>query len=128
MGLCVRLSILIDKTVIGQAPLHCFSKTQDCRVAMPENWVSKLNSCTELGLYVGSSHPKTMSEMTNPPPPLAKRYSSRYWKKVTLYWHCKMFKVCLAMKILRKSPASDEILKTLIFPGDSLKVAKLSKF
>ena len=34
---------------------------------MPENWVSKLNFRTELGLYVGSSHPKTMSEMTKPP-------------------------------------------------------------
>ena len=34
---------------------------------MPENWVSKLNSCTGLELYVGSSHPKTMSEMTKPP-------------------------------------------------------------
>ena len=36
-------------------------------VVKPENRVSKLNSRTGLGLYVGSSHPKTMSEMTKPP-------------------------------------------------------------
>ena len=53
--------------MLGQAPLHCFSETKDCRVVMPENWKSKLNSRTGLGLYVGSSHPKTMSEMTKPP-------------------------------------------------------------
>ena len=34
---------------------------------MPENWVSKINFCTELGLYVGSSHPKTVWRFTKPP-------------------------------------------------------------
>ena len=53
--------------MIGQVLLHCFSKTKDCSIVMPENCVSKLNFRTELGLYVGSSHPKTMSEMTKPP-------------------------------------------------------------
>ena len=66
LGICVRSSLIIDKTMLGQASLHCFSKTKDCKVVMPENWVSKLNSRTGLGLYVGSSHPKTLSEMTKP--------------------------------------------------------------
>ena len=55
LGLYVRSSLLIDKTTFGQASLHCFSETKDCRVIIPENWVSKLNSGTGLGLYVGSS-------------------------------------------------------------------------
>ena len=37
LGLHVRSSLLIDKTMLGQAPLHCFSETKDCRVVMPEN-------------------------------------------------------------------------------------------
>ena len=37
-------SILTDKTMIGLALLHSFSKTKDCSVVMPENSVSKLNS------------------------------------------------------------------------------------
>ena len=46
LGLYVRSSLLIDKTMLGQAPLHYFSESKDCRVAMPENWVVKLNSHT----------------------------------------------------------------------------------
>ena len=64
LGLYVRSSLFIDKTMLDRAPLQCFSKTKDCRFVKPENWVSKLNSRTGLGLYVGSSHPKTLSEMT----------------------------------------------------------------
>ena len=30
-------SLLIDKTMLGQGPLHCFSETKDCRVVMPEH-------------------------------------------------------------------------------------------
>ena len=60
----MRSSVFIGKTMIGQALLHYFSKTKDYRVVMPENWVSKLNSHTGLGLYVGSPLPKKMSEMT----------------------------------------------------------------
>ena len=41
-------------------------ETRNCRVVKPENWVSKLNIRTELELCVGSSHPKTMSELTKP--------------------------------------------------------------
>ena len=67
LGLYVRSSLLIGKTMLGQAPLHCFSKTKDCRDVIPENSVSKLNSHTGLGLPVGPSHPKTMSEMTKSP-------------------------------------------------------------
>ena len=67
LGLYVRSSLLIDKTTLGQAPLHCFSEIKDCRVVMPENRVSKLSSPTGLGLYVGLSHPKAMSEMTKTP-------------------------------------------------------------
>ena len=37
LGLYVRSLLLIDKTMLGQAPLHCFSETKDCRVVMPEN-------------------------------------------------------------------------------------------
>ena len=66
LGLCVRSSVLIDKTMLGQAPLHFFSETKDCRVVMPENWGSELSSRTGVGLYVGPSHPKTLSEMTKP--------------------------------------------------------------
>ena len=42
-------------------------ETKNCRVVKPENWVSKLNFHTDLGLYVGSSHPKIMSKLTKPP-------------------------------------------------------------
>ena len=52
-GLYVRSSLLIGKIMVDPAPLHCFSKTKDCRFVKPENWVSKLNSHTGLGLYVG---------------------------------------------------------------------------
>ena len=48
-------------------PCHVSPNTRDCRVVRTENWVSKLNIHTELGLCVGSSHPKTMSELTKPP-------------------------------------------------------------
>ena len=67
LGLYVRSSLLIDKIMFDWAPLQCLSKTKDCRVVKPENWVSELNSRTGLGLYLGSSHPKTMSEMTKTP-------------------------------------------------------------
>ena len=50
----------------GRAPLQCFSETKDWRVAKPEHCMIKLNSHRGLGLYVGPSHPKTMSEMTKP--------------------------------------------------------------
>ena len=60
-GLCLMSSLLIDKTMLAQAPLHCFSGTKDFRVVMPENWARKFNSHTGLGLYVGYSHPKTLS-------------------------------------------------------------------
>ena len=66
LGLYVKLSLLTDKTMLSQAHLHCFFETKDYRVEKPENWVSKLNSCIGLGLYVGSSHAKTKSEMTKP--------------------------------------------------------------
>ena len=58
LGLYMRLSLLKDKTMFGPAPLQCFLATKDYKVVKPENWVSKLNSSTELGLYVGSSTPK----------------------------------------------------------------------
>ena len=48
-------------------PCNPSPETKDCRVVKPENWVSKLNIRTELGLCVGSSHPQTMSELTKPP-------------------------------------------------------------
>ena len=48
-------------------PSNASLTTNDYRVVKPENWVSKLNIRTELGLCVGSSHPKTMSELTKPP-------------------------------------------------------------
>ena len=67
LGLYVKSSLLVDKTMLGQAPLHCFSEIKDYKVFNPANWVSKLNSSTGMGLYVGSLHTKTMSEMTNPP-------------------------------------------------------------
>ena len=51
--------------MLCQAPLHCFSKTKDCRVVVPENSVSKSNSHTGLGLYVGMSHPKTCLKCQN---------------------------------------------------------------
>ena len=66
LGLYVRLSLFIDKTMLGQDPLHCFSKTKKCRVVIPEIWVSKPSSCTGLGLYLGSPDPKAMFEMTKP--------------------------------------------------------------
>ena len=48
-------------------PCHVSPNTRDCRVVRTENWVSKLNIHTELGLCVGSSQPKTMSELAKPP-------------------------------------------------------------
>ena len=60
----MRSSLLKDKIMFDRAPLQCFSKTKDCRVVKP---VSKLNSRTGLGLYMGSSRPKTMCEMTKTP-------------------------------------------------------------
>ena len=48
---------------------HHFLKTslrtpaKDFRVVKPENWVSKPNSCPELGSYLGVLHPKTKSKL-----------------------------------------------------------------
>ena len=78
LGLHMRLPFFIDKTMFGQSPPPPFPlvilllklktapspETKNCRVVKLENWVSEFNILTELGLYVGSSHPNTMSEMT----------------------------------------------------------------
>ena len=80
LGLYVRSSLLIEKNMLGQAPLHYFSKTKNCRVVMPENWVSKLISHTGLWLYVGPSHPDTLSEMTKTPCKTMKIFG-RSWGK-----------------------------------------------
>ena len=46
--LYVILSLLKDKTKFGEAPCNASPETKDWRVVKPENWVSKLNICTEL--------------------------------------------------------------------------------
>ena len=52
---------------VWSSPLPLLLRTKDSRVVKLENCVSKLNFCTGLGLCVGSSHPKTMSEVTKLP-------------------------------------------------------------
>ena len=49
-----------------QSPCNTSLTTKDYRIVKPENWVRKINFCTELGLYVVSSHPKTISRLTKP--------------------------------------------------------------
>ena len=94
LGLYVRSPLLIDKTVLDRAPLQCFYETKDCRVVKPENWVSRLNSRTGLGLYVWS--PKTMSEMTKLPCGKKKKKNvkifSRFWETFKLF--CKKGCMC----------------------------------
>ena len=48
-------------------PSNVSPETKDCRVVQYEYWVSQLNIRTELGLNLALSHPKTMSELRNPP-------------------------------------------------------------
>ena len=70
LGLCVKLSLLKDKTTFGLAPLQCFScklRTKDWMVVKPENWLRKLNFLTELGYMWGLSHRKTISRLTKSP-------------------------------------------------------------
>ena len=55
------------RPILAKPPCNASPKTKDCRVVKLENWVTKLNICTELGLCVRLSHPKTVSELTKPP-------------------------------------------------------------
>ena len=78
LGLYVRSSLLIDKTMLGQALLHCFSKTKDDRVAMPEIWVSKLNSLTGLGLMWGRHTQRPCLKWQN--------HLAKPWKYLEVAW------------------------------------------
>ena len=42
-------------------------KLRTAGVVKPKNCMSKINIHTEMGLFVGLSQPKTMSELTKPP-------------------------------------------------------------
>ena len=82
LGLYVSLSIFIDKDhMLGQGPLHYFSKIKDCRVVMPENWVSNLNSHKKAGIICGVVTPK--DNLWNDKTSLqTMKMSGRSWEKL----------------------------------------------
>ena len=79
LGLYVRLPLFIEKIMVDQAPSHCFSEIKGCRIVKPDGRVSKLNSRIEHGLYVGSSHPKTMFEIAKPHGKTMKIFGRSWW-------------------------------------------------
>ena len=77
-------------------PYNASPETKDYRVVKPENWVSKLNIHTELGLCVGSSHPKTMYELTKPP---CIKITDKIKIKIKLFSHIKEH-VCFVIEVI----------------------------
>ena len=54
------------RQILVKHPCNVSPDTKDCRVVEHENWVSKHNIHIELGFFVGSPHPKTMSRLKKP--------------------------------------------------------------
>ena len=77
-------------------PCNASPETKDWRIVKPENWVSKLNIRTELGLCVGSSHPKTMSELTKP---LCIKITNKIKIKTKSFSHIKGFIWCFVIDV-----------------------------
>ena len=54
------------RQILVKHPCNVSPDTKDCRVVEHENWVSKHNIHIELGFFVGSPHPKTMTRLKKP--------------------------------------------------------------
>ena len=81
--ICEFVNLHRQDHMLGQGSLHYFSKIKDCRVVMPENWVSNLNSHKKAGIICGVVTPK--DNLWNDKTPLqTMKIFGRSWEKLKL--------------------------------------------